>query len=530
MSQAKNSVNPVSSVRKIKEDVSHGGHGEHGVGMSEGLPKGWIDIRIGDVVGIHNGYAFKTLDFKKSGIPLIKQTNLVGDTVILEDCQYLDAKFLKEKENFILKKGDILIAMSGSLGKVSVYRNEFPALQNQRTGKLKFYSSMNLSRNLFLYCFTNIAYILEKSGKGCGVQNISGGEIEDLPFHLPPLNEQKRIVAKLDAIMPRIEAVKARLDKVPGILKRFRQSVLTAAVTGKLTEQWREEHPEVESAEVLLERIKEFRINNAENSRELNAVNKHYSEGAERLQDKESEYSLPDTWVYCEINSIGNVYNGSTPSRKVDSYWNGTLNWVSSGEVANLRIKSTREQITQEGFDNSSVKLFPKGTVLIAMIGEGKTRGQTAILDIESTCNQNVAAVVINHGLVLPEYLYNWFFMQDERNRSFGSGSGPKALNCQRVREIDFNLPPLEEQKEIVRQVDKLFALADKVETHYQKAKARVDKLSQSVLAKAFRGELVPQDPNDLPAAELLKQILAEKDKMAAQLKKRKTKNVKQRK
>jgi len=149
------------------------------------------------------------------------------------------------------------------------------------------------------------------------------------------------------------------------------------------------------------------------------------------------------------------------------------------------------------------------------MIGEGKTRGQTAILDIESTCNQNVAAVVINHGLVLPEYLYNWFFMQYERNRSFGSGSGPKALNCQRVREIDFNLPPLEEQKEIVRQVDKLFTLADKVEAHYQKAKARVDKLSQSVLAKAFRGELVPQDPNDEPAEKLLERILEEKARLS---------------
>jgi type I restriction enzyme S subunit len=153
------------------------------------------------------------------------------------------------------------------------------------------------------------------------------------------------------------------------------------------------------------------------------------------------------------------------------------------------------------------------------MIGEGKTRGQTAILDIESTCNQNVAAVLINHGYILPEYLYNWFFMQYERNRSLGSGSGPKALNCQRVREIDFNLPPLEEQKEIVRQIEKLFTLADKVEAHYQKAKARVDKLSQSVLAKAFRGKLVSQDPNDEPVEKLLERILEEKSKMETALK-----------
>jgi len=269
----------------------------------------------------------------------------------------------------------------------------------------------------------------------------------------------------------------------------------------------------------LLERIKAFRIENAKNNRDLNAITKNLKEGLERLQNKEAPYPLPDTWKYCEINSIGNVYNGSTPSRKVPAYWNGKINWVSSGEVSNTRIKSTREQISQDGFNNASVKLFPKGTVLVAMIGEGKTRGQTAILDIESTCNQNVAAILIDHGCVLPEYLFNWFLMNYERNRNFGSGSGPKALNCQRVREIDFILPPFQEQKEIVRQVDKLFALSDKVEIHYQKARDRVDKLSQSVLAKAFRGELVPQDPNDEPAEKLLERILEEKTKMEAELK-----------
>ena len=153
------------------------------------------------------------------------------------------------------------------------------------------------------------------------------------------------------------------------------------------------------------------------------------------------------------------------------------------------------------------------------MIGEGKTRGQAAILDVESTCNQNVAAIVINHGYVLSEYLYSWFLMQYERNRTLGSGSGPQALNCQRVREIDFMLPPFDEQKEIVRQVDKLFALADKVEEHYQKARARVDALAQSILAKAFRGELVPQDPDDEPVEKLLQRIREEKAKMENELK-----------
>ena len=205
-----------------------------------------------------------------------------------------------------------------------------------------------------------------------------------------------------------------------------------------MTEDWRAEHPDAESAEMLLVKIEEFRITNAINKREFNAVKKNYKEGRIRLENKNKGSQLPDSWQYCEVNTIGNVYNGSTPSRKVNEYWNGNISWVSSGEVANTRIAFTKERITKNGFENSSVKLFPKGTVLLAMIGEGKTRGQSAILDIESTCNQNVAAVVINHGLVLSEYLFYWFSMQYERNRGVGSGSGPKALNCQRVRELDF--------------------------------------------------------------------------------------------
>src|SRR6056297_368352 len=138
--------------------------------MSEKIPKKWIKTKVGSVLGIRNGYAFKSKDFRSTGIPLIKQTNLVENSVSLKNCQYLDSSFLLKKSNFTLEKGDILIAMSGSLGKVSVYNYDFPALQNQRTGKLNFYSKY-LLRNLFFYYFTYIAYIIEKSGKGCGIQN-----------------------------------------------------------------------------------------------------------------------------------------------------------------------------------------------------------------------------------------------------------------------------------------------------------------------------------------------------------------------
>ncbi|MCD4796613.1 MAG: restriction endonuclease subunit S [Candidatus Cloacimonetes bacterium] len=491
-------------------------------------PKGWLNCKLGDVLFIRNGYAFKSKDFQKEGIPLIKQTNLQNTEVDISKCVYLTKNYLKQYDNFIVNKGDLLISLSGSLGYISEYNEKYPALQNQRTGLITIFGVDLISMAFIKYYFAIIPSLILAQGKGIGVQNISSKAIEKMPFLLPPLTEQKRIAAKLDAVLPRVEKLKERLQNVQELIKQFRQSVLNAAVTGKLTEEWREENPSVESAEILLQQIMKFRLKNVISKRELNFIKKNYKTGSERLKNKISKYKLPKSWCFCEINNIGNVYNGSTPSRKSKEYWNGNINWVSSGEVANSIIAKTRETITKIGFENSSVKLFPKGTVLIAMIGEGKTRGQAAILNIESTCNQNVAAVILNHGFVLSRYLFYWFFMQYEHNRRLGSGSGPKALNCQRVRELDFILPPLAEQKEIIRQVDAFFAVAEKLEKRLIPITTRVEQLGQSVLTKAFRGELVitetelaeKENRSYETAEELLVRIKAEKQKLEAERKK----------
>lgn len=334
---------------------------------------------------------------------------------------------------------------------------------------------------------------------------------------LPPLNEQKRIVAKLDAIMPRIEAVKARLDKVPGILQRFRQSVLTAAVTGKLTEQWREEHPEVESAEVLLERIRKKREERYKKECE-EAKKKGKRIPKNNLPRFTSEISEVDClWINIEIQQIFDVETGATPLKSNNAYYEaGTIPWVKSGDVNNCDIFECEEMITEKALKETNVKYYPVNSLLIAMYGEGKTRGQIGKLKFEATSNQACAAL-INPSLdeAIINYAYLFGRSQYEHLRMQAAGGNQPNLNLAKIKEWIIPLPPLEEQKEIVRQVDKLFALADKVESHYQKAKARVDKLSQSVLAKAFRGELVPQDPNDEPAEKLLERILEEKARLS---------------
>jgi type I restriction enzyme S subunit len=200
--------------------------------------------------------------------------------------------------------------------------------------------------------------------------------------------------------------------------------------------------------------------------------------------------ALPDTWAWAAVSEIGEVQLGGTPSRKEASYWDGDVPWVSSGEVANCRISNTRETITEAGLANSSAKLYPAGTVLIAMIGEGKTRGQSAILDIEASTNQNAAGVLPDREIVNPEYVWRWALAQYEVTRAVGRGGNQPALNGQKVRELTIPLPPLEEQCEIIRRVDQLLALADSLKQRIEIASKLVERSSQAVLTKAFRGEL----------------------------------------
>ena len=382
------------------------------------------------------------------------------------------------------------------------------------TGFLQLRPDNQVCDSRFLYYYISSKEFLDERdtfSTGSTQIALTDTGARQLYIPLPPLREQRRIVTKLEKLLEKVESSRTRLEKIPVFLKRFRQSVLAAAYSGSLTADWRKRH-EVEPAVTLLRRIKEWRLVSTDSKKVKDQVLQAFRENNYLIEDDENlSDNLPDTWVACRIGEIGKVCNGSTPSRKRPEYWGSDIAWVSSGEVRNNIILETREKISQDGYDSCSVRKLPTGTVLLAMIGEGKTRGQTAILNIEATINQNIAGIIIDHGFIDVKYLWWWFQMRYQRTREQGSGSGPQALNCQRVRELPFLLPPLPEQHEIVCRVEKLFALGDRIETRYQKAKGQVDKLTQSILAKAFRGDLVPHDPNDEPASELLKRIKAQK-------------------
>lgn len=193
------------------------------------------------------------------------------------------------------------------------------------------------------------------------------------------------------------------------------------------------------------------------------------------------------------IGEVADVFVGATPSRKNSAFWNGDIAWVSSGEVAFCRIGETRETITAEGLGNPATRLHPPGTVLLAMIGEGRTRGQAAILDIAAAHNQNCASIRLDSELMLPEFLFYVLMEQYERNRQVGSGSQQPALNGGLVRELLIPCPTRDIQIELVARLDAVMVEIDTCVENLASRRADADRLKRSVLHQAFTGQLLAQ-------------------------------------
>lgn len=467
--------------------------------MENKLPESWVECQFGDIAYIHNGYAFKTSDFRRDqGIPLIKQSQLAGDKVDLTNCVFLDEVFLESKKDFIIKKGDVLIGMSGSVGKLCVYDLDSPALQNQRTGKVVPIGKQ-LDNRFFWYFLSTIEQALLDKGKGMGVTNVSADDIEDLPFYLPPLAEQQRIVAKLDALFEKIESNKKRLDKIPLILKRFRQSVLAAAVSGRLTEDWRKTNRNLECPRTKIIRKKSRAI----------------------LDDKADDYELfelPENWNWRLISEVSDVKGGKRiPKGEKLVDYNTGFPYIKAGDIKNgIVLQNKLEYLLAETQRKIKNYIVTAGDVLITNVGA--CIGDVGIVPEElNRANQTENALKLcNHEGVFNKYLAYWLrspIAQDFiRLTVLSAAQGKLALG--RVEAFPIPLTSIEEQEEIVRRLENLFAFADKLESRYNKAKAMLDKVPQSILAKAFRGELVSQNPDDEPASVLLERIKIEKEKL----------------
>ena len=361
------------------------------------------------------------------------------------------------------------VAASGSLGRAHYVNGKFIAsdLCFILTEKDKKQYPIN-------FLFYQIVFemlrdeIVSKTKTGTSKESINRGnfsnyEIPYFPIEFQLANYQKFVNAK-NIIKNLLE----ESEKQKNYIKQLRQNILQDAIEGKLTADWRKQNPVQKGnpdydAEALFEQIQKER-NNEKKHIILNDIG----------------------WYISTLDDFVKLKIGGTPARNNPLFWKPEIPWVSSGEVANCEIFSTKEQISYEGSNNSAAKILPVGTVLIAMIGQGKTRGQAAILRIEASTNQNVCAIILPKDLILSEFLYIYFCSRYEESRKVATGGNQAALSGTKISKFIFPLPPLAEQREIVKQVEKHLQTITNLENQITESEQMTKKLMQSILKGAF--------------------------------------------
>ncbi|HAS6241273.1 restriction endonuclease subunit S [Vibrio vulnificus] len=340
-----------------------------------------------------------------------------------------------------------------------------------------------LFSNEYLYYYLSnkniYNYVESASDRTAGQSGVNKKHLEQYPVGVPPLAEQKRIVEKLDEVLAQVDTIKARLDGIPALLKRFRQSVLASAVSGKLTEEWRGESDYAFHEEIKAKFPSSWKIETIDN---IGSV-----KGGKRLPKGEELVSTDTGYPYIRAGQLkkGTVIQG-TDARNIQMYLEPHV----------------QSQISRY--------IVSEGDAYITIVGA--SIGDAGIIPAShngANLTENAAKICEFQDDVLGAFLGLWLrseLIQRLIKLEIKSGAQGK-LALMRIKILPFPRAAIEEQKEIVRLVDQYFAFADTIEAQVKKAQARVDNLTQSILAKAFRGELVPQDPNDEPADKLLERI-----------------------
>ena len=280
--------------------------------------------------------------------------------------------------------------------------------------------------------------------------------------------------------------------------KKLRQKILDLAIHGKLVPQ----DPNDEPASVLLERIK------AEKERLIKEGKIKRSKKSAKTSDtphyENVPFEVPEGWVWATLGEVGTWQSGGTPSRSNKTYYGGNIPWLKTGDLNDGLISYIPESITEEAVANSSAKINPTGSVLIAMYGA--TIGKLGILTFPATTNQACCACIEFNAII---QLYLFYFLLSQRNEFIAKGGGGAQPNIS--KEIIVNtfipLPPLSEQQRIVMEIEKWFALIDQVEHGKSDLQTVIKQAKSKILDLAIHGKLVQQNHNDEPAIELLKRI-----------------------
>ena len=435
------------------------------------VPENWCWVRLEQATEVLNGFAFKSKKYVDNGIRIIRIAN-VQDGYIEDDKPVfypIDAETNIQK--FILKAGDLLISLTGNVGRVALLSAELlPAALNQRVGCLRL-NSFTVKKEFLYYYFLRKEFqsSCTKNAKGTAQLNMSTEWLKLQPIPIAPLSEQKRIVDRIKSIFSKLDEAKDRAQEVVDGFEMRKSAILYKAFTGELTKKWREEH------RVTLESWRNKKIN------QVTVPRTGYAFESKKFCDKGYQ-----------IIRMGNLYAGQ------------------------LDLSRKPVFISEDDVDDSILKhtLVQEGDILITLTGTKYKRDygyavcitepEMLLLNQRILCLSTTKDVERNYILYyLKSKVFRDIFFSNETG-----GVNQGNVSSKFVENIEIKIPLREEQCEIVQVLERMMEMEQQAKEIAEAVIEQIDVMKKAVLARAFRGELGTNDPKEESAMELLKRVL----------------------
>lgn len=421
------------------------------------IPESWEWVRFSQLYWQLTDGTHSTPKYKVNGIPFLSVKDMSTGKL-----DFSNTKFISAEEHSILsqrchpQKGDLLISKVGTTGIPLIIDTDREFSIFVSLALIKFFPQL-IDCNYLLHLINSplVQLQVKDNTRGVGNKNWVLTAISNTIMVLPPLAEQKRIVAKIEELMPKVEEygkAQEKLNKLNEELpERLKKSILQEAIEGRLVPQ----DPNDEPASALLAKIREEK-------KQLVKEGKLKKKDLEEkpISEDEIPFEIPDSWEWCKLGWIGSWGAGATPAKgNPEFYDNGNIPWLRTGELNNGYVYDSEIKVTQKALEKCSLRMCNKGDVLIAMYGA--TIGKVAIAGTELTTNQ--ACCACTPHLIYNKYLLYYLLASKKTFTEMGEGGAQPNISREKLIAFPFALPPLVEQHRIVEKIGQLFKEIDKL-------------------------------------------------------------------
>ena len=469
------------------------------------VPENWVWVRMGALSKVVGGGTPKTsvAEYYEGGkIPWVTPADLSNheDIYIDRGSRYITELGYKNSSTKLLPPNSLLLSSRAPIGYVAIARKELCTNQG-----FKSFTPSKAYLPHYGYWYLKFATnIILGFASGTTFQEISGSKAALIPLPLPPLSEQKRIVQRVESLLDKINEAKQLIEEAKETFANRRAAILAKAFRGELTKKWREENPDVEPADILLERIRE--------EREKRGTNKKGKKKAQELPPIDPPYELPEGWKWVYLSELASFQNGLSKRSGKDGKPTVVLR-LADVKGNKFSLENFREiNLTEKEIEKYKVE--ENDILFIRVNGSIDIVGKAILYDLSQKvayCDHLIRGSF--NEKVNNKYILHFFSSSLVRNQILKrvvSSAGQNTISQQSLSSLIVPLPPIKEQLVITDILERLLENEDEVLQNCIDLQIKIDKIKQSILTKAFRGELGTNNPEEESAIELLKETLLE--------------------